>query len=104
MRSPLSRAVKSAYAAATKRTTAAPTAVRYSAPVPLRVVRAFEQPAGPYGPGHRGVDLAAAAGDAVRAAADGTVTFAGSVAGRGVVVVRHADGVRTEYEPLTVSA
>ncbi len=76
------------------------TAVRYAPPAPLRVVRGFEQPAGPYGPGHRGVDLAAASGDPVRAAAVGSVTFAGSVAGRGVVVVQHADGVRTEYEPV----
>lgn len=77
--------------------------VVYSAPAPLRVVRAFEPPPGPYGPGHRGVDLAAAPGAAVVAAADGTVTFAGSVAGRGVVVVSHADGIRTEYEPLRVA-
>jgi murein DD-endopeptidase MepM/ murein hydrolase activator NlpD len=28
------------------------------------------------------------------------VTFAGAVAGRGVVVIRHADGVSTEYEPV----
>jgi murein DD-endopeptidase MepM/ murein hydrolase activator NlpD len=30
------------------------------------------------------------------------VTFAGPVAGRGLVVVLHADGVRTEYEPVRV--
>jgi murein DD-endopeptidase MepM/ murein hydrolase activator NlpD len=28
------------------------------------------------------------------------VTFAGPVAGRGVVVIAHPDGVRTEYEPV----
>lgn len=75
-------------------------AVRYSAPVRLQVVRAFEAPATPFGPGHRGVDLAARAGQAVHAAATGVVGFAGSVAGRAVVVVRHSDGVSTEYEPV----
>lgn len=75
--------------------------VRYAAPVsPLRVVRAFDPPATRYGPGHLGVDLAVAPGAPVHSAADGTVSFAGSVAGRGVVVVLHADGVSTEYEPL----
>jgi murein DD-endopeptidase MepM/ murein hydrolase activator NlpD len=76
----------------------------YAAPVAsLHVVRAFEAPATPFGPGHRGVDLAVAPRAAVRAAGAGVVTFAGSVAGRGVVVIAHADGVRTEYEPLQVS-
>lgn len=73
----------------------------YAAPVPLRVVRPFEAPATPFGPGHRGVDLAVRPAEAVHAAAAGVVSFAGSVAGRGVVVVQHADGVSTEYEPIT---
>jgi murein DD-endopeptidase MepM/ murein hydrolase activator NlpD len=75
--------------------------VRYVAPVqPLDVVRGFDPPAGPYAAGHRGVDLAVTPGQAVGAAALGTVTFAGAVAGRGVVVLAHADGVSTEYEPV----
>src|SRR5689334_2947117 len=77
-----------------------PAAVTYLAPAPLHVVRAFEAPATPFGPGHRGVDLATRTGAAVRAAAAGVVSFAGAVAGRGVVVVQHADGVSTEYEPV----
>ncbi|HEV7203337.1 MAG TPA: M23 family metallopeptidase [Jatrophihabitans sp.] len=74
----------------------------YVAPLtgPLRVLRPFDPPATPYGPGHRGVDLAAAVGAAVRSAGPGVVTFAGSVAGRGVLVVVHPDGIRTEYEPV----
>src|SRR5436305_14430266 len=76
---------------------ARPALVTYSAPVAGRVVRPFDPPATPYGPGHRGVDLAARAGSPVRAAADGLVTFAGPVAGRGVVVLAHADGITTEY-------
>lgn len=78
-------------------------AVDYSAPVgSVRVLRPFDPPATRYGAGHLGVDLGVPTHAAVRAAAAGVVTFAGSVAGRGVVVVRHADGVRTEYEPLRV--
>jgi murein DD-endopeptidase MepM/ murein hydrolase activator NlpD len=77
-------------------------AVVYSAPAgpPVTVVRGFEPPPSRYAAGHRGVDLAVTAGEAVRAAADGRVTFAGTVAERGVVVIAHADGVRTEYEPV----
>jgi murein DD-endopeptidase MepM/ murein hydrolase activator NlpD len=67
-----------------------------------RVLRAFDPPASAYGPGHRGVDLAASAGDAVQAAAAGTVRFAGQVAGRGVVTVDHGSFVTT-YEPVRAS-
>ncbi|MGA9311964.1 MAG: peptidoglycan DD-metalloendopeptidase family protein [Pseudonocardiaceae bacterium] len=65
------------------------------------VVRAFHPPAVRYGPGHRGVDLASAAGAAVLAAGAGTVVFAGIVAGRGVVSVDHPGGLRTTYEPVS---
>ncbi len=65
--------------------------------------RPFEPPATAYAAGHRGVDLATAPGGVVLSAADGVVTFAGIVAGRGVVVITHADGIRTEYEPLAAS-
>ncbi|PFG19318.1 murein hydrolase activator EnvC family protein [Serinibacter salmoneus] len=75
--------------------------VRYDWPVAQPVVlRAFDPPDQPWLPGHRGVDLALAAGEPVRAAADGVVAFAGPVAGRTVVSIDHADGVRTTYEPL----
>lgn len=69
-------------------------------PPPALVLTPFRPPATRYGPGHRGVDLAAPAGTAIRAAADGTVGYAGSLAGRGVVSVQHADGLRTTYEPV----
>ena len=77
----------------------------YLAPLPgrLTVVRAFDPPSTPYGPGHRGVDLRAAPGTIVRAAGVGIVIFAGPVADRGVVVVAHPDGIRTEYEPVLPS-
>ena len=64
------------------------------------VVASFRAPPTPWSAGHRGVDLAAAVGQPVLSAGGGRVTFAGSVAGRGVVVVTHEGGVRTSYEPV----
>jgi murein DD-endopeptidase MepM/ murein hydrolase activator NlpD len=66
------------------------------------VVRGFDPPAQPWLPGHRGVDLAAVPGDAVVAAGAGVVSFAGPVAGRGVVSVTHG-ALRTTYEPVTAT-
>lgn len=65
-----------------------------------RVVRRFDPPPQPWLPGHRGVDLAATPGVEVRSAGAGVVLFAGTVAGRPVVTVGHADGLRTTYEPV----
>lgn len=72
-------------------------------PVPGQPVlgRLFDPPSTRYGPGHRGVDLVAPAGSPVLAAGDGTVVFAGPLAGRGVVSIGHPDGLRTTYEPVT---
>lgn len=78
-------------------------------PVGVRppVLRGWEPPATVYGPGHRGVDLAAAPGAPVRAVAAGRVAFAGRVAGRGVVSVDLTGTgdppLRTTYEPVTAS-
>lgn len=82
--------------------TAAATATSWRWPLDPRprVVEAFRAPAGPYGPGHRGVDLEGHVGQPVRAAGPGTVAFAGLVAGRGVVSVDHPGGRRTTYEPV----
>ncbi|HEX6515891.1 MAG TPA: M23 family metallopeptidase [Nocardioidaceae bacterium] len=66
------------------------------------VVAGFSPPATRWGAGHRGVDLAGRAGQTVRAAAGGTVSFAGKIAGRGVVVVDHG-ATRTTYEPVDAS-
>jgi len=74
---------------------------------PLRpqpeVIERFDPPDSPYGAGHRGVDLLGQVGQQVRAALGGTVTYAGMLAGRGVVVVDHG-ATRTTYEPVTASA
>ncbi|WP_420856554.1 peptidoglycan DD-metalloendopeptidase family protein [Streptomyces mangrovisoli] len=60
-----------------------------------------------YGRGHRGVDLAAPPGTQVRAVAAGRVSYAGLVAGVGVVAVELADSgdppLRTTYEPVRAS-
>lgn len=68
-----------------------------------RVVRPFDPPTSPYGPGHRGVDLAAAPGQPVLAAAEGRIVHAGTVAGIGVVSIQHDGGLRTTYEPVRAS-
>ena len=70
---------------------------------PPAVVRHFDPPPQPWLVGHRGVDLAGAPGVAVRAAGPGRVTYAGEVAGRAVVSVTHAGGLRTTYEPVRAS-
>ena len=64
-----------------------------------RVLRAFDPPAQPWLPGHRGVDLAALPGQPVLSAATGVVVFAGPLAGRGVVSVEYG-GIRSSYEPV----
>lgn len=63
------------------------------------VSRAFDPPATPYGPGHRGADLPGRVGQSVLAAGAGRISYAGLLAGRGVVVVVHGD-LRTTYEPV----
>lgn len=77
-----------------------PTSVTYEPPVAAPVSDPFRAPGSPYGPGNRGLEYATEAGDAVRAAAAGTVTFAGQVGGSRYVTLQHADRARTSYGPL----
>ena len=67
---------------------------------PHRVIREFMAPATEYGSGHRGIDIAAVAGDAVRAPASGRVLFSGKVAGRGVLTIEHPNDVVSTIEPI----
>jgi murein DD-endopeptidase MepM/ murein hydrolase activator NlpD len=64
------------------------------------IAAGFVAPEHTWSAGHRGVDLVGAPGQAVRSALPGRVTFAGTIAGRGVVVVDHG-GFRTTYEPVS---
>lgn len=69
---------------------------------PREVSRPFAPPAVRYAAGHRGADLPSTPGAAVRAAGAGRVSYAGLLAGRGVVVVVHGT-LRTTYEPVTAT-
>jgi murein DD-endopeptidase MepM/ murein hydrolase activator NlpD len=62
----------------------------------------FDAPDSPYGAGHRGIDIPGTAGTEVLAVASGVVTFAGTVAGTGVVAVDHGSE-RSTYQPVTAA-
>ncbi len=64
------------------------------------VSQRFDKPETDYGPGHRGVDLAATAGDTVRAVAAGRVTFVGSVGGTPALTIDHGHE-RSTYQPVS---
>jgi len=72
----------------------------WSKPVSGPVVRSFDPPATRFGPGHLGVDFAAAPASPVRAAGTGVVVFAGRVGAALHVVVRHQGDLRTSYSFL----
>ncbi|WP_406413706.1 peptidoglycan DD-metalloendopeptidase family protein [Streptomyces sp. NBC_01614] len=71
---------------------------------PPPILRAWEPPATRYARGHRGVDLGTPTGTPVRAVAPGRISFAGRVAGKGVVSVELTGTgdppLRTTYEPV----
>ena len=75
----------------------------YQAPADGPVARFFDPPAQPWLPGHRGVDFHLEVGATVVSPGGGVVTFAGSVAGKPVVVVSHPDGLRSSLEPVAAS-
>lgn len=73
----------------------------WSPPVDGDVVRPFRPALNTYGAGgHAGVDYRVAAGEPVRAAGRGVVSFTGQVAGVVFVVVAHAHDLRTTYAPM----
>jgi triacylglycerol esterase/lipase EstA (alpha/beta hydrolase family) len=93
-------AVVPATAAGAQSSQGAPPTPAYSPPVSAPIADPFRPPAGPYGAGNRGLEYDTATGDPVWASADGTIVFAGPVAGALHVTVRHTDGVRTSYSFL----
>mgnify|MGYP001627511986 CR=1 FL=1 len=72
----------------------------YVPPVDAPVVDPFRPPATAWASGNRGLEYGTAPGTPVHAAADGTVAFAGEVAGTRHVTVEHPDGIRTSYSFL----
>lgn len=65
-----------------------------------RVSRPFDGPAQPWLAGHRGIDIPAVAGENIRAPARGVVSFAGRVAGKQVVSIRHG-ALTSSFEPAS---
>lgn len=57
--------------------------------LPHVVTRRFKAPKQVWGPGHRGVDIAAIEDTPLFAPASGFISFAGNVAGKSVVSIRH---------------
>lgn len=68
-------------------------------PAPAVLAR-FDPPERRWLAGHRGVDLAAAVDQVVRAPTGGRVTYVGVIAGRHVLTVTHASGLRSSFEPV----
>ena len=68
---------------------------------PHTVVAPWQAPANDYSAGHRGIDIAAAPGDAVYAAESGIVHFVGTVVDRPLVSIDHGGGYLSSIEPVT---
>lgn len=73
---------------------------RWEPPVQGAVVEHFAAPPAPWAAGHRGVDLAASAGDDIRSPADGVVSFSGVVVNREVLSIDHGAGYVSSFEPV----
>ena len=69
----------------------------YTWPVTAPITDPFRAPASPYAKGNRGLEFRTTRGQAVVAAREGEVMFAGLVAGNTFITIAHPDGVRTTY-------
>lgn len=65
------------------------------------VIEPFRAPAHDYGPGHRGMDIAAEGEAVVRAPAAGVVAFRGTVVDRPLITIDHGSGLVSTFEPVT---
>lgn len=64
------------------------------------VIAPFRAPAHDYGPGHRGMDVAAEPGSQVHSPADGVIAFRGTVVDRPLITIDHGRGYVTTLEPV----
>ncbi|GAA4360303.1 M23 family metallopeptidase [Paeniglutamicibacter cryotolerans] len=64
------------------------------------LLRLFDPPAQRWSPGHRGLDLGAAGGEALLAPAPGIVSYAAVVVDRRVLVIDHGHGLLSSFEPV----
>lgn len=98
----LTASLSPASAAATEtRVAGAASDWRWPIAPPRRVVQPFIAPESEYGAGHRGIDIAAAAGTMVVAPADGVVHFSGTVVDRSVLSIEHAGDLVSSFEPVS---
>lgn len=70
---------------------------------PFRMHRAFDPPPTKYAAGHRGIDVLQSDCVEVLAPADGTVSFAGVVAGKPVISIAVDERTVVSYEPVNTS-
>lgn len=76
--------------------------VRWAPPFgrPLEVSGPYRAPPHKYGSGHRGIDVPATPGEVILAPTSATVSFAGPVAGRGVISLRVTEQTVVSFEPV----
>ena len=73
----------------------------FAVPLYGTLVRTYDAPLDdPYAAGHRADNVAAPLGTPVRAAAEGVVSFAGTVVGNRTVTIDHAGAIKTTYSFL----
>ena len=63
------------------------------------ISKPFDPPSVRWATGHRGVDITAETGAVLIAPDDGVISFNGTVAGKDVISIKHADGLTSTFEP-----